>query len=123
MVKTSAPPRSNGSVEVHRRLELGSRWISPDPVDRLVEFAGRDGLSYPLASDEGRQVMAAYGAHGEKNLYGRTVTAVIRSSVVLAPDGTIAHKFVGPLTEAAVRDTLMPLVERLSSGVSASPPK
>ena len=65
--------------------------ISPDPVDRLVEFAGRDGLSYPLASDEGRQVMAAYGAHGEKNLYGRTVTAVIRSSVVLAPDGTVAY--------------------------------
>lgn len=67
--------------------------ISPDPVDRLVEFAGRDGLSYPLASDEGRQVMAAYGAHGEKNLYGRTVTAVIRSSVVLAPDGTVEHAF------------------------------
>ena len=67
--------------------------ISPDPVERLAVFAERDGLSYPLASDESREVMAAYGAYGEKSLYGRTVVAVIRSSVVLGPDGTVAHAF------------------------------
>lgn len=67
--------------------------ISPDPLEQLVEFATRDGLAYPLASDESREVMAAYGAYGEKNLYGRTVTAVIRSSVVVGPDGVVEHAF------------------------------
>lgn len=67
--------------------------ISPDPVDRLAEFAAEDGLSYPLASDEDLAVMVAYGAYGEKNLYGRIVEAVIRSTVIVGPDLTVERAF------------------------------
>ena len=63
--------------------------ISPDPVPRLAEFAASADLTYPLASDEDRAVLTAYGAYGEKKLYGKTVQGVIRSTVVVGPDGRI----------------------------------
>jgi peroxiredoxin Q/BCP len=63
--------------------------ISPDPPAKLVQFRERDGLTFPLLSDEDHEVMAAYGVWGEKKLYGKTVTGVIRSTFVVAPDGAI----------------------------------
>jgi len=64
--------------------------ISPDKVDRLATFAQKESLTYPLLSDTDRTVLEAYGAYGEKNLYGKKVTGVIRSTVVVGPDGTVA---------------------------------
>nr|WP_297422119.1 peroxiredoxin [uncultured Actinotalea sp.] len=63
--------------------------ISPDPVPRLAEFAQQAALTYPLASDTDRSVLAAWGAYGEKKLYGKTVEGVIRSTVVVGADGTV----------------------------------
>jgi peroxiredoxin Q/BCP len=65
--------------------------ISPDPVDRLATFAAQEDLSYPLASDEDRAVLTSWGAYGEKVKDGRTVTGVIRSTVVVDPEGRVAH--------------------------------
>lgn len=64
--------------------------ISPDPVDKLEKFAALEHLSFPLASDPTHETMAAYGAWGEKNVYGKTTTGVIRSTIVVAKDGTVA---------------------------------
>ena len=83
--------------------------ISPDPVDRLAEFAGQEGLTFPLASDEDRAVLEAWGAYGEKVKDGRTVTGVIRSTVVVDPEGRVAHAEydVQPTGHvAALRETL-----------------
>ena len=63
--------------------------ISPDSPAKLVRFRERDGLTFPLLSDEDHAVMTAYGAWGQKKLYGKTVTGVIRSTFVVAPDGTL----------------------------------
>lgn len=63
--------------------------ISPDPVDKLARFAAAENLTYPLASDTDRAVLEAYGAWGEKMLYGKLVTSVIRSTVVVGPDGRV----------------------------------
>lgn len=63
--------------------------ISPDPVPRLAEFAQQAALTYPLASDPERSVLSAWGAYGEKKLYGKTVEGVIRSTVVVGADGTV----------------------------------
>jgi peroxiredoxin Q/BCP len=63
--------------------------ISPDPVPKLAQFTESAALTYPLASDLDRTVLNAYGAYGEKKLYGKTVEGVIRSTVVVAPDGTV----------------------------------
>lgn len=63
--------------------------ISPDPPAKLAKFRDAEGLTFPLLSDEDRAVLAAYGAYGEKQLYGRTVTGVIRSTFVVDPQGRI----------------------------------
>lgn len=63
--------------------------ISPDPVAKLEKFADAESLTFPLASDPDHEVLEAYGAWGEKMNYGKTYTGVIRSTVVVAPDGTV----------------------------------
>ncbi len=63
--------------------------ISPDAVPRLAEFTESAALTYPLGSDPDKAVLQAYGAYGEKKLYGKTVEGVIRSTVVVGPDGTV----------------------------------
>jgi peroxiredoxin Q/BCP len=63
--------------------------ISPDPPAKLTEFVQRDGITFPLLSDPDHSVMEAWGAWGEKSLYGKTVIGVIRSTVVVDPDGVV----------------------------------
>ncbi|MFU8945671.1 thioredoxin-dependent thiol peroxidase [Mycetocola zhadangensis] len=63
--------------------------ISKDKVSKLKEFAERDGLTYPLLSDEDLSVHKAYGAYGEKNSYGKIITGVLRSTFVINEEGTL----------------------------------
>ncbi|GAA2738427.1 thioredoxin-dependent thiol peroxidase [Pedococcus aerophilus] len=67
--------------------------ISPDSPTKLAKFREKDGLSITLLSDADRAVMDAYGAFGEKRLYGKTVEGVIRSTVVVDEDGAVSHAF------------------------------
>lgn len=64
--------------------------ISPDPLDKLAEFAQNEALDFILGSDPDHEVLEAYGAWGEKKMYGKTHVGVIRSTFVLNPNGTIA---------------------------------
>ncbi|MCT2089152.1 thioredoxin-dependent thiol peroxidase [Micrococcus terreus] len=64
--------------------------ISPDPPAKLARFRDAEGLSFPLLSDQDHTVAAAYGAWGEKKNYGRVYEGLIRSTVVVAEDGTIS---------------------------------
>jgi peroxiredoxin Q/BCP len=64
--------------------------ISPDKPEKLAKFRDRDGLTITLASDVDRSVMNAYGAFGEKKLYGKTVEGVIRSTFVVDEVGQVA---------------------------------
>ena len=63
--------------------------VSPDGPDRLAKFIERDGITYPLLSDPDHDVLQRWGAWGEKSLYGKKVTGVIRSTVVVDPDGKV----------------------------------
>jgi thioredoxin-dependent peroxiredoxin len=63
--------------------------ISPDKPALLAKFRERDSLTFPLVSDPDRKVLEAYGAYGEKQMYGKTVTGVIRSTFVIDADGRI----------------------------------
>ncbi|WP_018253921.1 thioredoxin-dependent thiol peroxidase [Salinispora mooreana] len=67
--------------------------ISPDKPEKLATFRERDAITFPLVSDTDRAVLAAYGAYGEKQSYGRTVTGVIRSTFVIDADGRIERAF------------------------------
>ena len=64
--------------------------ISPDNPAKLAKFADDEGLTFPLLSDESREVMTEWAAYGEKLNYGRRVMGVIRSTFVVDPDGKIA---------------------------------
>ncbi|GAA4117199.1 thioredoxin-dependent thiol peroxidase [Nocardioides fonticola] len=63
--------------------------ISPDKPEKLAKFRERDGLTITLLSDPDKSVLAAYGAFGEKKLYGKVVEGVIRSTFVVDEDGAI----------------------------------
>ncbi|MCW2844241.1 MAG: peroxiredoxin [Nocardioides sp.] len=63
--------------------------ISPDKPEKLAKFRERDGLTITLLSDADRAAMTAYGAFGEKSLYGKVVQGVIRSTFVVDEDGRI----------------------------------
>jgi thioredoxin-dependent peroxiredoxin len=68
--------------------------ISPDPPARLAEFRDQQSVAFPLLSDPERSTLTAYGAFGEKLLYGKLVEGVIRSTFVVDVDakgeGTVA---------------------------------
>ncbi|MFC0315912.1 thioredoxin-dependent thiol peroxidase [Gordonia phosphorivorans] len=64
--------------------------ISPDKPAKLAKFVQRDELNFPLLSDPEKEVLTAYGAFGEKKLYGKVVTGVIRSTFLVDEDGRIA---------------------------------
>ncbi len=63
--------------------------ISPDKPEKLAKFRERDGLTITLLSDPDKSVLTAYGAFGEKKLYGKVVEGVIRSTVVVDEDGKV----------------------------------
>ena len=60
------------------------------PVSKLAEFKMSEHVTFPMLSDADKTVLKAYGAFGEKVLYGKTVLGVLRSTFVIdvAPDGT-----------------------------------
>jgi peroxiredoxin Q/BCP len=63
--------------------------ISPDAPAKLAKFRERDSITFPLLSDTSKSTLDAYGAYGEKLMYGKKVTGVIRSTVVVDADGRV----------------------------------
>jgi peroxiredoxin Q/BCP len=63
--------------------------LSPDKPAKLAKFREKENLNFPLLSDPDKKVLQAYGAYGEKQMYGRPMTGVIRSTFVIDPDGRI----------------------------------
>ena len=63
--------------------------VSPDEPARLAKFTEKEHLTFPLLSDPSHEVLEAYGAWGEKSLYGKKITGVLRSTVVVDADGTV----------------------------------
>ncbi|MCV7362230.1 thioredoxin-dependent thiol peroxidase [Mycolicibacterium neworleansense] len=64
--------------------------ISPDKPEKLAKFRDKEGLTFPLLSDPSRDVLTAWGAFGEKTMYGKTVQGVIRSTFLVDEKGKIA---------------------------------
>ena len=63
--------------------------VSPDKPAKLAKFREKEGLTFPLLADPDKEVLTTWGAFGEKQMYGKTVTGVIRSTFVVDPDGKI----------------------------------
>jgi len=73
--------------------------ISPDKPAKLDKFRNAEELTFPLLSDPDREVLKAWGAYGEKTMYGKVVQGVIRSTFVVDESGKIS------LTQYNIRAT------------------
>jgi peroxiredoxin Q/BCP len=67
--------------------------VSPDEPAKLAKFRDRDSLTFPLLADADTKVLRAYGAYGEKKLYGKTMVGVIRSTFIVDAEGRIEKAF------------------------------
>ncbi len=69
--------------------------ISPDAPAKLAKFRDKEGIAFPLLSDQDRRALTAYGAYGEKMNYGKKTMGVIRSTFVIGVDGTVEKAYYG----------------------------
>ncbi|MCZ7414466.1 MULTISPECIES: thioredoxin-dependent thiol peroxidase [unclassified Streptomyces] len=67
--------------------------VSPDKPEKLAAFREKEDLKVTLVGDPSKETLRAYGAFGEKQMYGKTVTGVIRSTIVVDEKGAVEHAF------------------------------
>jgi peroxiredoxin Q/BCP len=79
----------NDNLQAFEAAGVAVLGISPDGAAKHRRFREKYGLTFPLLTDADRSVMTAYGAFGEKIMYGRKTVGVIRSTFLVGPDGTI----------------------------------
>jgi thioredoxin-dependent peroxiredoxin len=79
--------------------------ISPDEPEALRRFANNQGLGFTLLSDPDHAVAEAYGAWGEKSMYGKKYMGIVRSTFIVGPDGAIARAF--PKVQPKTHDSLV----------------
>jgi thioredoxin-dependent peroxiredoxin len=87
--------------------------VSADGGESHRKFAGKYKLPFPLLSDPDRKVMKTYGAYGEKMLYGKKTTGVIRSTVWIGPDGVVKKHWARVASAAEHPDKVL---EALTAG-------
>jgi thioredoxin-dependent peroxiredoxin len=81
----------NDALAKFRRLKVPVIGISPDKQASHVKFRDKYGLKFPLLSDPDHTVMEKYGAWGEKMMYGKATTGVIRSTFLIDEKGKVAR--------------------------------
>ena len=72
-----------------QRAGIAVVGISADSGESHAKFAAKYKLPFPLLSDPDRKVMEAWGAYGDKMMYGKKTRGVIRSTVWIGPDGVV----------------------------------
>ncbi len=80
--------------------------VSPDDGPTHQRFRVKYALSFDLLTDARREVMSAYGAYGEKTMYGKKVIGVIRSTFVIGPDGRVERAWYGVRADGHARKVL-----------------
>ncbi|MEX1178681.1 MAG: thioredoxin-dependent thiol peroxidase [Nitriliruptor sp.] len=85
--------------------------VSPDTVESHAAFAGKYDLPHTLLADPERTVLEAYGAYGEKVLYGKTTVGVIRSTFLIDPEGTVAKVWKQVQTKTHADQVLKAIAE------------
>jgi len=74
-----------------KALEIAALGISPDNMDVQKEFDEQNRLGYPLLCDTDHRIASAYEVWGQKEMLGKTIEGVIRSSFLIDEEGRIAH--------------------------------
>ncbi|HOZ20978.1 MAG TPA: thioredoxin-dependent thiol peroxidase [bacterium] len=77
-------------IDVKDTVVLG---VSPDDLKSHQKFIDKYGLNFPLLSDSDHKVAEAYGAWGEKSMYGKKYFGIIRKTFIIGKDGKLEHVF------------------------------
>jgi peroxiredoxin Q/BCP len=83
----------NDEFAAFKKLDVTVIGVSPDNAEKHQAFRAKYGLKFTLLSDPEKTVMTKYGAYGEKMMYGKKVTGVIRSTFVIGPTGKVERAF------------------------------
>ena len=89
---TEACDFTNG-LKDFEKLDAAVVGCSPNSTESHRKFIAKHKLKVSLLSDPTKETMKAYGAFGDKVLYGKKIIGVIRSTVIIGPDGKVAHQF------------------------------
>lgn len=101
----------NDNLQAFDRAGVAVVGISPDGAAKHTRFRQKYGLRFPLLSDPDHAVMGAYGAWGEKTMYGKTTVGTIRSTFLVRPDGTIARAWYNVRADGHAAKVLEALTE------------
>ena len=71
--------------------EVAVLGISPDQMEKQAKFANKYELDFPLLSDPEHTIAEAYGTWGEKKMYGKTYMGIIRSALLIDPQGRVRN--------------------------------
>ena len=96
----------NDNLQQFQQAGVPVIGVSPDDAGSHVRFRNKYGLKFELLSDLGHQTMAAYGAWGERPGRGE---GVIRSTVLLEPDGTVKRAWYGVKADGHAAEVLQAL--------------
>lgn len=96
--------------------------VSPDSEKSHQNFIAKFNLPFPLLVDTDHALAEAYGAWGEKSLYGRKFLGIIRSTFLIAPDGSVAHAWPKVKVDGHSEDVLA-AIEAHQSGEAPAPAK
>ena len=94
-----------------QRLSAEVIGISPDSPASHTDFREKHKLKVQLLSDPEKKTLAEYGAWGMKNMYGRQVEGVIRSTVIIDPEGNVAHHWKSVRAEGHAKHVAARLTE------------
>jgi thioredoxin-dependent peroxiredoxin len=97
-----------------RRLGVVVLGVSKDSIESHCKFASKEKLKFPLLSDPDSKVIEKYGAWGEKNMYGKKSMGIIRTTVVIGPDGRVFKIFPKVRVKGHV-DEVLDTVRQLSA--------
>ncbi len=78
--------------------------VSADNVDSHGKFASKYNLNFPLLADAGAEIAKAYGAYGEKNMYGKIFTGILRHTFLINPEGEIVKTWKKVMTDSHAAD-------------------
>ncbi len=83
--------------------------VSGDAVEDLRQFHDKFQLNFPLAGDLSRKTLEAYGVWQEKNMYGKNVLGIVRTTYVIGPDGKVQHLFPKVKVDGHIQEVLAAL--------------
>jgi len=89
-----------------KRMGAAVLGVSKDSIASHCKFADKFKLSFPLLSDPEAEVIDAYGAWGEKNMYGKKIEGILRTTVVIDGNGKVARVFPGVKVKGHVEAVL-----------------